>query len=133
MKTFETLLHYSSTQLVKYTHLLWALTNYIHFVSGIDVPSHIGDVTGIFGAVLRLKVFQSQSPLWALILVRAGQLGLVFPPCDDRCWIAIGQTLETHRAANRLLQHSPAHLCGLTEAWLRCGGTKNSYDCMTKL
>lgn len=113
-------------QLVKYTHLLWVLTNYIHFVCSIDVPSYIKDVTGIFGTVLRLKVLQSQSPQWALILVRAGQLSQVFPPCDDRCWNAIGQTLETHRAAHRLLQNSPAHLCGLTEAWLHCERTKNN-------
>ncbi len=67
------------------------------------MASCIGDVTGIFGTVLRLQVLQSQCPLWAFTLVKVGQLALVFPPCNDRCWIATGQTLETHRAADGLL------------------------------
>lgn len=102
----------------------WWLTYDFHFVGGIDLSCFVENMAGVFPAVLRSQVLQTQSP--PLLLFRScdaflvDQRPAVFQPDDVRPRVAARCTLQAHGAADRASDDAFPHLCWLGETWTNC-------------
>lgn len=94
------------------------LTYDLDVIGGVDLPSWIGHPAGVFAALLRRQVPQSQGPLLlaALTHLLLRQEPVVLQPDDLRPRVPAGHALEPHRAADRALYPPFSHFGWVGEA-----------------
>lgn len=94
------------------------LTDDFHFIGGVDLPSAVGHVTGVFAAVFRREVLQAESPLLlaALTHLSGRQRPAVLQPDDVGSGVPARGALQPYWAPHRTCNHALSHFCWLREA-----------------